>query len=143
GLKIDWNISDKHRANFRYAQSKQSTAFLQGFGSNSLALSTYHYVQDFEFKTYTAQLFSDWTDNFSTEAKVSYRDYSAVRNPQFDLPAKDDPEPRLPVQGWITADTARKLFADLGQNLDQLYQAAGKRGFKAIPLQATASVDLK
>jgi outer membrane receptor for ferrienterochelin and colicin len=87
GLKIDWNISDKHRANFRYAQSKQSTAFLQGFGSNSLALSTYHYVQDFEFKTYTAQLFSDWTDNFSTEAKVSYRDYSAVRNPQFDLPA--------------------------------------------------------
>lgn len=87
GLKIDWNISDRHRANFRYAQSKQSTAFLQGFGSNSLALSSYHYVQDFEFKTYTAQLFSDWTDNFSTEAKVSYRDYSAVRNPQFDLPA--------------------------------------------------------
>ncbi|WP_240635122.1 M28 family metallopeptidase [Lysobacter enzymogenes] len=62
---------------------------------------------------------------------------------QFDLPAKDDPEPRLPVQGWITADTARKLFADLGQDLDQLYQAAGKRGFKAIPLQAKASVDLK
>jgi len=87
GLKIDWNISDRHRANFRYAQSKQSTAFLQGFGTSSLALSSYHYVQDFEFKTYTAQLFSDWTDNFSTEAKVSYRDYSAVRNPQFDLPA--------------------------------------------------------
>ncbi|MEH6415449.1 TonB-dependent receptor [Pseudomonas sp. CGJS7] len=86
GIKFDWNINDKHRANFRYAQSKQSTAFLQGFGTNTLALSSYHYVQDFEFKTYTAQLFSDWTDNFSTEAKVSYRDYSAVRNPQFDLP---------------------------------------------------------
>ncbi|KRB02340.1 TonB-dependent receptor [Lysobacter sp. Root690] len=87
GIKLDWNINDQHRANFRYAQSKQSTAFLQGFGTSSLALSSYHYVQDFEFKTYTGQLFSDWTDNFSTEAKVSYRDYSAVRNPQFDLPA--------------------------------------------------------
>ncbi|MGO4775271.1 PA domain-containing protein, partial [Lysobacter sp. 2RAB21] len=62
---------------------------------------------------------------------------------QFDLPAKDDPEPRLPVQGWITNEAARKLLGDLGQNLDQLYQAAGKRGFKAIALQAKASVDLK
>lgn len=87
GIKIDWNISDNHRANFRYAQSKQDTAFVQGFTANSLALNTYHYSNNFEFKTYTAQLFSDWTDTFSTEAKVSYRDYSAVRDPLFDLPA--------------------------------------------------------
>ncbi|MGO1072287.1 M28 family metallopeptidase [Lysobacter sp. CA199] len=73
--------------------------------------------------------------------------WEVVRNSwsgaQFDLPAKDDPEPRLPVQGWITSDAARKLLGDLGQNLDQLYQAAGKRGFKAIALQAKASVDMK
>lgn len=61
---------------------------------------------------------------------------------QFDLPAKDDPEPRLPVQGWITANTARTLLADLGHNLDDLYKAANKPGFKAIPLQAKLSVDL-
>ncbi|QSX74485.1 M28 family peptidase [Lysobacter arenosi] len=62
---------------------------------------------------------------------------------QFDLPAKDDPEPRLPVQGWITGDVARTLLSSLGQNLDELYKAAGKPGFKAIPLQAKLSVDLK
>ncbi|MFC3551275.1 M28 family metallopeptidase [Lysobacter cavernae] len=62
---------------------------------------------------------------------------------QFDLPSQDDPEPRLPVQGWITGEVARKLFADLGQDLDALYRAAGQPGFKAIPLQAKASVDLK
>jgi Zn-dependent M28 family amino/carboxypeptidase len=62
---------------------------------------------------------------------------------QFDLPAKDDPDPRLPAQGWITGEAARRLLADLGQDLDQLYQAANKPGFKAIPLQATMSVDLK
>ncbi|MBB1060769.1 M28 family metallopeptidase [Marilutibacter spongiae] len=63
--------------------------------------------------------------------------------PQFDLPAKDDPEPRLPAQGWITADAGRQLMADLGQDLDQLYVAANKKGFKAIPLDATLSLDLK
>ncbi len=87
GLKIDWNVSDAHRASFRYGKTEQSTPFLQGFGNTSVALSTYHYLQDFELETYSAQLFSDWTDTFSTEAKVSYRDYSAVRNPLFDLPA--------------------------------------------------------
>lgn len=87
GIKIDWNITDNHRASFRYSKSEQNTANLQGFGNTTLALNTYHYVRDFELESYTAQLFSDWTDNFSTEAKVSYRDYSAVRNPLADLPA--------------------------------------------------------
>ena len=62
---------------------------------------------------------------------------------QFDLPSKDDPDPRLPVQGWISGDTARRLMTDLGQDLDKLYQAANKPGFKAIALQAKLSVDLK
>lgn len=87
GIKIDWNINDNHRASFRYSKSEQNTANLQGFGNTTLALNTYHYVRDFELESYTAQLFSDWSDNFSTEAKVSYRDYSAVRNPLADLPA--------------------------------------------------------
>lgn len=87
GVKLDWNITDAHRATFRYGKTEQSTPFLQGFSNSALALNTYHYVQDFELETYNAQLFSDWTDVFSTEAKVSYRDYSAVRNPLTDLPA--------------------------------------------------------
>ncbi|MBU8977382.1 M28 family peptidase [Lysobacter sp. MMG2] len=62
---------------------------------------------------------------------------------QFDLPAKDDPDPRLPVQGWITGQAARTLLGDLGHNLDDLYKAANKPGFKAIPLDAKLSVDLK
>jgi len=87
GLKIDWNINDAHRAAFRVGTSDQSVANFPGFGTNAIALSTYAYQRDYKFDTYTAQLFSDWTSNFSTEAKVSYRDYSAVRNPSVDLPA--------------------------------------------------------
>jgi Zn-dependent M28 family amino/carboxypeptidase len=61
---------------------------------------------------------------------------------QYDLPASDDPEPRLPVQGWLTADAARQLFAGAGVDLDEAYRMAGKAGFKPVPLNATLSVDL-
>lgn len=62
---------------------------------------------------------------------------------QYDLPAKDDPEPRLPVQGWLTADAARQLFADAGLDLDASYKAANRRGFKPVSLKTTLSIDLK
>ncbi|MCD9029777.1 carboxypeptidase regulatory-like domain-containing protein [Luteimonas sp. BDR2-5] len=87
GLKIDWNITDNHRASFRYGKSEQNQPYLQGFGASSLALNTYHYVKNYEIETYTLQLFSDWNSSFSTEAKVSYRDYFVPRVPLADLPA--------------------------------------------------------
>ena len=62
--------------------------------------------------------------------------------PQFDLPAKDDPEPRLPAQGWITGDVARELMAGSGQDLDALYKAANRKGFEAVELDATMSLEL-
>ena len=61
---------------------------------------------------------------------------------QYDLPAADDPDPRLPIQGWLTAEAARTLFAGAGLELEQAYKKAGKPGFKPIPLNATLSVDL-
>lgn len=73
--------------------------------------------------------------------------WDVVRNSwsgaQYDLPAKDDPDPRLPAQGWITGDVAKQLFADAGLDLDALYKAANKRGFKAVPMDASLSLDLK
>jgi Zn-dependent M28 family amino/carboxypeptidase len=61
---------------------------------------------------------------------------------QFDLRAADDPAPRLPVQGWITGDAAKALFADAGLDLDALRKAANQRGFKPVPIKAKASVVL-
>ena len=63
--------------------------------------------------------------------------------PQYDLPAKNDPEARLPVQGWLSADAAKALFAGAGLDLAQAYKDANKRGFKPVPLNAKLSVDLK
>ena len=63
---------------------------------------------------------------------------------QYDLPTSADPEPRLPVQGWITGETASKLFADAGLDFEAQRAAAGKRGFTAVDLgDATFSATLK
>ena len=62
---------------------------------------------------------------------------------QFDLPISEDPEPRIPVQGWLSADAANTLFQNAGLNFMTLRSAANKRGFKAVPLQSQISVDLK
>jgi len=62
---------------------------------------------------------------------------------QYDLPAAEDKEARLQAQGWLSADAARRLFAEAGLDLDKAYTDANKRGFKPQPLQASLSLDLK
>ena len=73
--------------------------------------------------------------------------WDVVRNswsgPQYDLKAKDDPAPRVPVQGWITGEAAQALMKATGKDLAKLRAAANKRGFKAVPLDATLSLELK
>lgn len=93
-IKLDWNINESHRASFRYSKSDQDQANTPGFSGGSptgangqLSLSSYWYNRAFGFDSYVAQLFSDWSDTFSTEFKLSYRDYSAVREPFSNLPA--------------------------------------------------------
>ncbi|SDY33862.1 Carboxypeptidase regulatory-like domain-containing protein [Lysobacter sp. yr284] len=78
-LKIDWNISDAHRASLRYSKLDQSKLRINGINSSQISLNSYWYQHTKSVESWVGQLFSDWTDNFSTEFKVSYRDYSAVR----------------------------------------------------------------
>jgi Zn-dependent M28 family amino/carboxypeptidase len=47
---------------------------------------------------------------------------------------RHDPLSALQAAGWIQLAVARKLFAAAGMNADQMIEAAGKRGFKAMEL---------
>ena len=78
-LKLDWNISDDHRASFRYSNLDQTRLRADGNSSQALVLSSSWFNHVKSVESYVGQLFSDWTDTFSTEFKVSFRDYSAVR----------------------------------------------------------------
>jgi Zn-dependent M28 family amino/carboxypeptidase len=63
--------------------------------------------------------------------------------PRLDLPESEDPAPRLPVAGWLTHEAAQRLFAKAGKNFDELAKQADVRGFKAVPLDAKASIHLQ
>ncbi len=58
----------------------------------------------------------------------------------FDLVSKDNNASRVNVEGWLTLDAAKELFADGGLNFDEAKRAAAKRDFKPIDLQARAKL---
>ena len=57
------------------------------------------------------------------------------------LQAEDDNMSRAVMEGWITMESAKKLF-QLADVSDTLLQAAGKKGFKPVPLSVNASIIL-
>jgi Zn-dependent M28 family amino/carboxypeptidase len=50
------------------------------------------------------------------------------------LDAPDGNAGMVPIQGWVTLDTARDLFKRAGLDYDQLKVAANKQGFKGLPM---------
>jgi Zn-dependent M28 family amino/carboxypeptidase len=62
---------------------------------------------------------------------------------RFDLVTPDRNMGRSAIEGWITLDAARRLFALAGQDFDVLRRRAVDRGFRPVPLGVTASVGLK
>ncbi|MEO6238219.1 MAG: M28 family metallopeptidase [Vicinamibacterales bacterium] len=61
-------------------------------------------------------------------------------NEKFDLVAPDKNMGKASIEGWITLDAAKKLFAMGGQDYDVLKQQALTREFKPVPLGVKASV---
>jgi Zn-dependent M28 family amino/carboxypeptidase len=73
--------------------------------------------------------------------------WDVVRNsntgPLLEPDAADGHAARAAVEGWISNESARKLFGLAGLDLDAMEKAATKPGFKPVPLNLTASVSLK
>jgi outer membrane receptor protein involved in Fe transport len=85
-LKLDWNISDDHRAMFRWSKTEQSEPFFSGLSATGISLNSEWYQQNKVIETKVAQLTSDWTPTFSTEIKLSTRDYDSVPKVNAQLP---------------------------------------------------------
>ncbi|WP_233398530.1 TonB-dependent receptor [Luteimonas sp. MC1828] len=86
-IKLDWNINENHRANVRYSKLEQSKVRPEGSSSTALALSSNWFTHNKTVESVVGQVFSDWSDTFSTEFKVSHRDYSAIRVTPTTAPA--------------------------------------------------------
>ncbi|MBL4617458.1 MAG: TonB-dependent receptor [Robiginitomaculum sp.] len=81
--KIDWNISENHRATIKYQRSDD--VILSNVGTFNFPTNYYELtsVQD----VYTAELHSDWSENFSTIMRVSRKDLVRGQNALGDTSA--------------------------------------------------------
>lgn len=86
-LKLDWNITDSQRAMVRYSKTEQSEPQFPGLTSSGVSLNSEWYQQNKAITTWVGQWFGDWTPNFSTEVKVSKRNYDSVPKNNANLPA--------------------------------------------------------
>jgi hypothetical protein len=85
-LKLDWNISDVHRASLRYSKTEESNPIFPGYSANSFSLSSRNYATIKTLETTVGQLFSDWSDRLSTEFKLSNRKYTSAPELNARLP---------------------------------------------------------
>ena len=76
--RLDWNINDRHRAALTYNYNKGLNLTESDTGSSNFEYGNHLYDRGAELKAYSAQFFSDWTDELSTSLRVSYNDVNAT-----------------------------------------------------------------
>ncbi|MBB3229063.1 hypothetical protein FHW69_003712 [Luteibacter sp. Sphag1AF] len=79
-IKFDWNITDSHRATFRYNRTKENQPIATAGGTTYLNLSSDWYYKNRDNKSYTLNFYDDWNETFSTEAAISYSTYDQGRS---------------------------------------------------------------
>jgi len=62
---------------------------------------------------------------------------------QFLAQSKDGGKSQTQANGWIQKSVAKEIFAAAGQNLEKQMAAAKQKGFKAVPLNLTASLSFE
>ncbi len=70
-VKLDWAINEKHRATAKYQRTTGNEIRQQFSSARRLTLTSNWYNATDTLNAFNAQLFSDWTDNFSTEIEFS------------------------------------------------------------------------
>jgi outer membrane receptor protein involved in Fe transport len=121
--RIDWNINDFHRASIIYNWNDGFSIAQADSGSQNLEFSNHYYERGAELTQYSAQLFSDWTSNFSTEARVAY---SELDNRQIPLGPIDFGEVQISTLNdhdgnGINSTATVFLGADDSRHANKLY----------------------
>lgn len=73
-VKIDWNMNEMHRASFTYNYNDGFNISPSDSGSTRLADGNHFYERGAKLQSYAGVLYSDWTENLSTELSISHLD---------------------------------------------------------------------
>lgn len=89
-VKLDWNVNDFQRLTYRYTKTEGTRLDLGPQSRTALSLSSNYYTDNIGFDSHALILYSSWTDNFSSEANISYSEYRSTpttpgRTPQVSV----------------------------------------------------------
>ena len=120
-LKLDWNINDNHRASATYQRADGDVIF-DDFPELAI-LNTGRYNINERMDSYSFQAFSDWSDNFSTEVKLGFKD---VENRQVSIDSSTpDFAIFLPTGGTIAAGGDRFRHNNTLDNKSRIFRLKG------------------
>jgi outer membrane receptor for ferrienterochelin and colicin len=71
-IKLDWQINSDHRSSLTYQNTDGNTVSETDSNSRGFAFKDHFYERANELTTYSLQVFSDWSADFVTEAKLGY-----------------------------------------------------------------------
>lgn len=107
-VKLDWNISNDHRASFTYNYNDGFNISESDGDLDEFEFSNHLYERGAELNSYVGSLYSDWTDNFSTEVRIGY---SELENRQISIGGTDFGEITIEtddVDVYIGGDDSRQ-----------------------------------
>ncbi|NNF52441.1 MAG: TonB-dependent receptor, partial [Gammaproteobacteria bacterium] len=100
-IKLDWNINDQHRANFTYNFNEGFNTVRSDGDNDEYEFPNHFYNRGATLDAYSAMLFSDWNENFSTEVRASY---STLDNSQKTRNDVGFPEFRIETYADVDGD---------------------------------------
>ncbi|MGI9224295.1 MAG: TonB-dependent receptor [Woeseiaceae bacterium] len=107
-VKIDWNINEQNRLAFTYTYNDGENFTESDSETTEFEFENHLYERGAELNSYAGTLYSDWTDRFSTELRVSYLE---IDNRQLSVGGTDFGEIRveLPnVDVYLGGDDSRQ-----------------------------------
>ena len=100
-VKLDWNISDQQRLSFTYDYNEGDNFTESDSDLNEFEFFNHLYERGAELNSYVATLYSDWTDNFSTEVRVGYLE---LDNRQISVAGTDFGEIQVNLEDRVGLD---------------------------------------
>ncbi|MFN3932583.1 MAG: carboxypeptidase regulatory-like domain-containing protein [Brevundimonas sp.] len=79
--KLDWNINDNHRLSLTYRNAESGVIQRTNISTSSAGFDSQWYLTGETDTAYAAELNSQWTSDFSTQFRLTYRDYERLQQP--------------------------------------------------------------
>lgn len=124
--RLDWNINDDHRAELTYTKLEELNLDPDDLGFGGFTFADNFENEGIDQDTISFRLFSNWTDNFSTELRYSQFDVIDIQGP-FGGGEAQDPNPivRIEVGDLLTSGPGFFRSAnDLKYTIDQMKLSA-------------------